>query len=144
MELSFPKNKHILELNKSNKSPTIKSRSQSFGHGTSSYFLCRGLKFHKLLGEIHQAHSTHLTSIQQLHSNPFSTFSLPKRLYALIQPVSDKPSHIQVGMETYLWESCMMSDRPKEHNQASFDHSVLLEFIIFDKIYLISLFDTLT
>ena len=33
---------------------------------------------------------------------------------ALARLVSDKPSHIQVGTDTFLWESFMQCGRPKE------------------------------
>ena len=56
--------------------------------------------------EPHQAHLTHSTSALLLHSNQTSVSSLPTWPYALTQPASDKPSNIQVVMDTYQWKSC--------------------------------------
>ena len=71
------------------------------------------------LRETHQAHLTHLIFVILLHYNPSSVSLLLTRPYALTQLESDMPSHVQLCMETYLWQYCILSGRPKEHHQGS-------------------------
>ena len=51
--------------------------------------------------------------------NPSWVFSLPTLPCSLARPVTEKPSHMHVLMETYHWVSCMYCGRHKENHRAS-------------------------
>ena len=64
-----------------------------------------------ILGKTHQEHSTHLVSV--MNSDPIQMQSLR---FTLTRAVSEKPSHIQIGMGKYQWGSCMHCGSPKYHH----------------------------
>ena len=86
----------VLDFDQTQAQPRVEQKHQirafqSFGHGTSSSFLCRGMNYDMPSSKTHHAHLTHLITILLLHSNPSSVSSLPTWPYALTQPASEKP-----------------------------------------------------